>query len=237
MSAPKLSVASLDAAYGQAQVLFDVSIHVGAGEAVALLGRNGAGKSTTFRSILGLIARRSGAIAFDGEDISKCPTYEIVRRGLGYVPEDRRIFSDLTVEENLQVGRQPPRPNAPTWTLERLFAIFPNLRELRARAGAHMSGGEQQMLTIARTLMGNPSLLMLDEPSEGLAPRIVEQMIEAIREMKREGLGLFVSEQNIAFARLVAERVYVIEKGAIRFAGTMAEFDARPDVRDAYLAF
>jgi branched-chain amino acid transport system ATP-binding protein len=237
LNAAKLSVASLDAAYGQAQVLFDVSLRVGAGEAVALLGRNGAGKSTTFRSILGLIARRSGAIVFDGEDISKCPTYEIVRRGLGYVPEDRRIFSDLTVEENLQVGRQPPRPNAPTWTLERLFAIFPNLRELRGRDGAHMSGGEQQMLTIARTLMGNPSLLMLDEPSEGLAPRIVEQMIEAIREMKREGLGLFVSEQNIAFARLVAERVYVIEKGAIRFAGTMAEFDARPDVRDAYLAF
>jgi branched-chain amino acid transport system ATP-binding protein len=237
LNAAKLSVASLDAAYGQAQVLFDVSLHVGAGEAVALLGRNGAGKSTTFRSILGLIARRSGAIAFDGEDISKRPTYEIVRRGLGYVPEDRRIFSDLTVEENLQVGRQPPRPNAPTWTLERLFAIFPNLRELRGRDGAHMSGGEQQMLTIARTLMGNPSLLLLDEPSEGLAPRIVEQMIEAIREMKREGLGLFISEQNIAFARLVAERVYVIEKGAIRFAGTMAEFDARPDVRDAYLAF
>jgi branched-chain amino acid transport system ATP-binding protein len=236
LNAAKLSVESLDAAYGQAQVLFDVSLHVGAGEAVALLGRNGAGKSTTFRSILGLIARRSGAIVFDGEDISKRPTYEIVRRGLGYVPEDRRIFSDLTVEENLQVGRQPPRPNAPTWTLERLFAIFPNLRELRGRDGAHMSGGEQQMLTIARTLMGNPSLLLLDEPSEGLAPRIVEQMIEAIREMKREGLGVFVSEQNIAFARLVAERVYVIEKGAIRFSGTIAEFDARPDVRDAYLA-
>jgi branched-chain amino acid transport system ATP-binding protein len=236
LNAAKLSVANLEAAYGQAQVLFDVSLHVGAGEAVALLGRNGAGKSTTFRSILGLIARRNGAIIFDGEDISKRPTYEIVRRGLGYVPEDRRIFSDLTVEENLQVGRQPPRPNAPTWTLERLFAIFPNLRELRGRDGAHMSGGEQQMLTIARTLMGNPSLLLLDEPSEGLAPRIVEQMIEAIREMKREGLGVFVSEQNLAFARLVAERVYVIEKGAIRFSGTMAEFDARPDVRDAYLA-
>jgi branched-chain amino acid transport system ATP-binding protein len=237
LSTAKLSVAGLDAAYGRAQVLFDVSLHVGAGEAVALLGRNGAGKSTTFRSILGLIARRNGTVVFDGDDISKCPTYEIVRRGLGYVPEDRRIFSDLTVEENLQVGRQPPRPNAPTWTPERLFAIFPNLRELRGRDGAHMSGGEQQMLTIARTLMGNPSLLLLDEPSEGLAPRIVEQMIEAIGEMKREGLSLFVNEQNLAFARLVAERVYVIEKGAIRFAGTMAEFDARPDVRDAYLAF
>ena len=190
----------------------------------------------TFRAILGLIGRRSGKVVFDGEDIANHPPYEIVRRGLGYVPEDRRIFSDLTVEENLLVGRQPPRPDAPTWTPERLFAIFPNLRELRRRAGGRISGGEQQMLTIARTLMGNPSLLLLDEPSEGLAPRIVEQMIEAIREMKREGLSLLVSEQNLAFARLVAERIYVIEKGTIRFAGTMAEFDARPDVRDTYLA-
>ena len=165
------------------------------------------------------------------------PMYRRARRGIGYLPQEESIFRKLTVEENLQVGRQPARSNAPTWTLERLFAIFPNLRELRGRAGARISGGEQQMLTIARTLMGNPSLLLLDEPSEGLAPRIVEQMIEAIREMKREGLSLFVSEQNLAFARLVAERVYVIEKGNIRFAGTMSEFDARPDVRDAYLAF
>ena len=237
MSAAKLSVAGLEAAYGQARVLFDISLDVGPGEAVALLGRNGAGKSTTFRAILGLVANRSGKVAFDGEDIARLPPYEIVRRGLGYVPEDRRIFSDLTVEENLLVGRQPPRPGAPAWSAERLFEVFPNLREMRGRLGARMSGGEQQMLTIARTLMGNPSLLLLDEPSEGLAPRIVEQMIEAIREMKREGLSLLVSEQNLNFARLVAERVYVIEKGAIRFAGTMAEFDARPDVRDAYLAF
>jgi branched-chain amino acid transport system ATP-binding protein len=237
VSAASLSVAGLTAAYGQAQVLFDVSLEIAAGEAVALLGRNGAGKSTTLRAILGLIPRSNGRVVFEGEDISKLRPYEIVRRGLGYVPEDRRIFSDLTVEENLQVGRQPPRFKAPTWTQERLFAIFPNLRELRRRAGARISGGEQQMLTIARTLMGNPSLLLLDEPSEGLAPRIVEQMIEAIHEMKREGLSLFVSEQNLAFARLVADRVYVIEKGKIRFAGTISEFDARPDVRDAYLAF
>ena len=236
MRAAKLSVAELNAAYGQAQVLFDVSLKIAAGEAVALLGRNGAGKSTLFRAILGLISRRSGKVVFDGEDITNHPPYEIVRRGLGYVPEDRRIFSDLTVEENLLVGRQPPRPDAPTWTPERLFAIFPNLREARRRAGGRISGGEQQMLTIARTLMGNPSLLLLDEPSEGLAPRIVGQMIEAIREMKREGLSLLVSEQNLAFARLVAEQIYVIEKGTVRFAGTMAEFDARPDVRDTYLA-
>ena len=232
----KLQVSGLHAAYGQARVLFDVALEVGAGDAVALIGRNGAGKSTTFKAILGLVAHRDGAIMFDGADISSAPTHEIVRRGLGYVPEDRRIFSDLTTEENLRVGRQTPRAGAPRWTPERLYDIFPNLRELRHRAGSHMSGGEQQMLAIARTLMGNPSLLLLDEPSEGLAPRIVEQMIEAIVEMKREGLGLLVSEQNLAFARLVADRVYVIEKGCIRFSGTMAEFDARPDVRDAYLA-
>jgi branched-chain amino acid transport system ATP-binding protein len=231
-----LSVSGLEAGYGRARILFDVGLEAGAGEAVALLGRNGAGKSTTMRAILGLVSERTGRVTFAGEDISRLPAYEIVRRGLGYVPEDRRIFSDLTVEENLRVGRRPPRAGAPVWTPERLAGIFPNLRELRGRLGSRMSGGEQQMLTIARTLMGNPSLLLLDEPSEGLAPLIVEQMIAAIREMKREGLGLLVSEQNLAFARLVADRVYVIEKGRVRFGGTMAEFDARPDIRDGYLA-
>jgi branched-chain amino acid transport system ATP-binding protein len=232
----KLRIAGLNAAYGRAHILFDVSLEVGAGEAVALIGRNGAGKSTTLRAILGLIANRSGAILFDDADVSRLAPFEIARRGLGYVPEDRRIFSDLTVEENLEVGRQSPRVGAPLWTAERLFEIFPNLRETRARLGGRLSGGEQQMLTIARTLMGNPSLVLLDEPSEGLAPKIVEQMIAAILEMKREGLSLLISEQNLHFARLVADRVAVIEKGRIRFAGTMAEFDARPDIRDAYLA-
>jgi len=232
----KLIVSNLDAAYGRAHILFGVSLDVAAGEAVALVGRNGAGKSTTFRAILGLIARRSGAILFDGTDLVRLAPYEIARRGLGYVPEDRRIFADLTVTENLEVGRQKPRLGAPQWTMERLFEIFPNLAETSGRLGGRLSGGEQQMLTIARTLMGNPSLVLLDEPSEGLAPKIVEQMIAAILEMKREGLSLLISEQNLHFARLVADRVAVIEKGRIRFAGTMAEFDARPDIRDAYLA-
>jgi len=231
-----LSVRNLNAAYGRARALFDVSLDVAPGEAVALLGRNGAGKSTTFRAILGLLKTRAGEVSFAGRDLIRLATHEIVRLGLGYVPEDRRIFSDLTVAENLSVGRRPPRPDAPAWTPERLYEIFPNLAELSGRPGARMSGGEQQMLAIARTLMGNPSLLLLDEPSEGLAPRIVEQMIAAIREMKQRGLGVLVAEQNLAFARLVAERVYVIEKGAVRFSGAMAEFDARPDVRDAYLA-
>jgi len=231
-----LAVRNLNASYGRARALFDVSLDVRPGEAVALLGRNGAGKSTTFRAILGLLKTRSGDLRFAGCDLARLPTHAIVRLGLGYVPEDRRIFSDLTVDENLSVGRREPRAGAPAWTPERLYEIFPNLAELRHRAGARMSGGEQQMLAIARTLMGNPSMLLLDEPSEGLAPRIVEQMIAAIREMKREGLGMLVAEQNLAFARLIAERVYVIEKGAVRFSGTMAEFDARADVRDAYLA-
>jgi len=232
----KLTVKGLNAAYGRAHILYDVALDVGAGEVVALVGRNGAGKSTTLRSILGLVTNCSGEIVFDGAVVSNLPTYERVRRGLGYVPEDRRIFSDLTVDDNLEVGRQSERAGAPLWTRERLFEIFPNLRELRNRPGGRMSGGEQQMLAIARTLMGSPSLVLLDEPSEGLAPKIVEQMIEAILAMKREGLSLLLSEQNIRFARLIADRVCVIEKGRIRYFGTTAEFDARPDIRDAYLA-
>jgi branched-chain amino acid transport system ATP-binding protein len=236
MSGAGLTVHNLSAYYGRARALFDVSLEVHPGEAVALLGRNGAGKSTTFRAILGLLKTRSGDLRFAGHDLARLPTHAIVRLGLGYVPEDRRIFSDLTVAENLSVGRRAARAGAFAWTPEKLYEIFPNLAELRYRAGARMSGGEQQMLASARTLMGNPSLLLLDEPSEGLAPRIVEQMIGGIEEMKREGLGMLIAEQNLAFARLVASRVYVIEKGAVRFSGTVAEFDAAPGVRDAYLA-
>jgi branched-chain amino acid transport system ATP-binding protein len=236
MTEAGLTVQNLNASYGRARALFDVSLDVRPGEAVALLGRNGAGKSTTFRAILGLLKTRSGDLHFAGHDLVHLPTHAIVRLGLGYVPEDRRIFSDLTVAENLSVGRRAGRAGAAAWTPEKLYEIFPNLAELRHRAGARMSGGEQQMLAIARTLMGNPSLLLLDEPSEGLAPRIVEQMIAAIAEMKREGLGMLIAEQNFAFARLVASRVYVIEKGAVRFSGAVAEFDAAPGVRDAYLA-
>jgi branched-chain amino acid transport system ATP-binding protein len=233
---PKLAVKDLNAGYGRAHILYDIALEVGAGEAVALVGRNGAGKSTTLRSILGLVANCEGEIVFDDRPISHLPAYERVRRGLGYVPEDRRIFSDLTVDENLEVGSRNRRRGAPQWTRERLFEIFPNLRELRSRLGGRMSGGEQQMLAIARTLMGNPSLILLDEPSEGLAPKIVEQMIEAIMLMKREGLGLLLSEQNLRLARLVADRICVIEKGHVRFCGTVDEFDARPDIRDTYLA-
>jgi branched-chain amino acid transport system ATP-binding protein len=232
----KLIVNGLNAAYGRAHILHDVSLDVAAGEVVALVGRNGAGKSTTLRAILGLVESCEGDIVLDRMPLSHLPVYERVRRGLGYVPEDRRIFSDLTADENLEVGRRSARRGAPEWTRERLLDIFPNLRELRSRRGGQMSGGEQQMLAIARTLMGNPSLLLLDEPSEGLAPTIVERMIEAILTMKRQGLSLLLSEQNVRFAGLVADRTCVIEKGRVRFFGTTAEFDARSDIRNAYLA-
>jgi branched-chain amino acid transport system ATP-binding protein len=232
----KLSVQDLNSHYGPAHILFDVALDVAEGEVVALLGRNGAGKSTTFRSIVGLVEQRSGRIVFEGNDVSDQPTHAVVRAGLGYVPEERRIFTDLTVEENLEVGRQPKRQNAPHWTRDRLFELFPNLGEMRNRPGGRMSGGEQQMLTIARTLMGNPSLVLLDEPSEGLSPKIVEQMIDAIRTMKQEGVSILVSEQNLHFARLISDRAYIIERGRICFGGTMAELDARPDIRDAHLS-
>jgi branched-chain amino acid transport system ATP-binding protein len=232
----KLEVTGLNSHYGPAHILFDISLEVGDGEVVALLGRNGAGKSTTFRSIIGLVAQRSGRILFEGSDVSAAPTHAIVRAGLGYVPEERRIFTNLTVDENLEVGRQPVRPNAPHWTRDKIFALFPNLAEMRNRPGGRMSGGEQQMLTIARTLMGNPSLVLLDEPSEGLSPKIVEQMVEAILAMKRAGVSVVVSEQNFHFAKLICDRAWIVERGRICFSGTMAELDARPEIRDAHLA-
>ena len=232
----KLTVEGLNSHYGPAHILFDIALEVGEGDVVALLGRNGAGKSTTFRSIVGLVEQRSGRVVFEGRDVSNQPTYAIVSHGLGYVPEERRIFTDLTVDENLEVGRQPARPNAPTWDRDKLFALFPNLGEMRSRQGGRMSGGEQQMLTIARTLMGNPSLVLLDEPSEGLSPKIVEQMVDAILTMKKAGVSIVVSEQNLHFARLISDRAYIIERGRICFGGTMAELDARPDIRDAHLA-
>jgi branched-chain amino acid transport system ATP-binding protein len=228
MSAAMLEVEALKAWYGAAQILFAPSFHVGRGEVVALMGRNGAGKSTMIKALMGLVAQRSGAVRFLGEDIARLRPFEIARRGLGFVPEDRRIFSDLTVRENLDIGRQAPRRHpagrmAPSWTPEKLFAIFPNLAAMLDRRGAHMSGGEQQMLTVARTLMGNPLLVMLDEPSEGVAPVIVEQMANAIVELKNEGLSVLLSEQNIHFAELVCDRVYVLEKGQLQWHGPMAE--------------
>lgn len=231
-----LAVRGLQAWYGRAHILTGVDLTVGRGEVVALMGRNGAGKTTAMKAIMGLLDRRAGSVAFDGRDVSTLPPHRIARLGLGYVPEDRRVFTDLTVEENLEVGRQPPRPGAPHWTPERLYALFPNLAEMRGRRGGRMSGGEQQMLTLARTLMGNPSLLLLDEPSEGLAPRIVQQMAHALRALKAEGLSILLSEQNLTFAAAVADRTSVIEKGQIRFEGPMQALLEDEEVRRAYLA-
>lgn len=231
----KLAVSDLNSHYGPAHILFDIALEVGEGEVVALLGRNGAGKSTTFRSIVGLVELRSGRIVFEGADVSDKPTHEIVRRGLGYVPEERRIFTELTVEENLEVGRQPKRPNAPHWTREKLFALFPNLGEMRKRPGGRMSGGEQQMLTIARTLMGNPLVVLLDEPSEGIAPVIVEEIADTIVELKKRGLSILLSEQNVGFAEIVSDRAYMLEKGQIRWGGTMAELAENAEVQRSYL--
>jgi len=236
VSAPLLEVRDLHAWYGRAHILMGVDLTVGRGEVVALMGRNGAGKSTTLKGIMGLVDRRQGHVAFAGRDIAALPPHRIARLGVGYVPEERRIFTELTVRENLEVGRQDPRTQAPTWTPDRLYALFPNLAEMKDRRGGRMSGGEQQMLTLARTLMGNPALLLLDEPSEGLAPRIVQQMADAIRALKAEGLSVLVSEQNLAFAAAVADRAAVIEKGRIRWEGTMAALREDEAARKAYLA-
>jgi branched-chain amino acid transport system ATP-binding protein len=235
-----LAVEGLSAWYGAARILYDLAFEVRRGEVVALMGRNGAGKSTTMRAVMNLVGRRSGAVHFNGHDISYAKPFEIARLGLGFTPEDRRIFSDLTVLENLDVGRQPPRrftdgTPAPAWTEEKLFALFPNLGEMPQRLGGRMSGGEQQMLTVARTLMGNPLLVLLDEPSEGVAPVIVEQMANTILELKNEGLSILLSEQNVHFAELVSDRVYVLEKGQIRWHGNMAELAQNTDMQRAYL--
>ena len=236
MSSPMLDVRGLNAFYGKAQMLFDVTLNVGAGEVVALMGRNGAGKSTTIKSIMGILQQAHGRVHFMGEDISGLAPFQIARRGLGFVPEDRRVFSELTVMQNLEVGRQPARPGLLPWTPERLFALFPNLGEMPDRPGGSMSGGEQQMLTVARTLMGNPLLLMLDEPSEGVAPVIVEQMAHMILQLKQQGLAILLSEQNLHFARLVCDRAYLLEQGQIRFSGSMQDLAANKEVQQSYLS-
>lgn len=230
-----LDVTNVAAAYGHAKVLFDVTLTLQPGEVVALMGRNGAGKSTTLKAIMGLVPATAGTMRFADTDITTMAPHRIARLGLGYVPEERRIFTDLTVYENLEVGRKPAQSGMRPWTPETLFSIFPNLAEMKGRRASAMSGGEQQMLTIARTLMGNPRAVLLDEPSEGLAPVIVEEMAEAVLRMKAEGIGVLLSEQNLHFAAAVSDRAYVIEKGTIQFGGTMAELEANDAIREAYL--
>lgn len=231
-----LEVNSINSHYGKAHILHDLSFKVGSGEVVSLLGRNGAGKTTTVKSIMQLLKPSSGDVVFEGKSLIKRAAHQVAKLGIGYVPEERRIFTDLTILENLEVGRQSARDNMPAWTEERLFDIFPNLYERRHNRGKALSGGEQQMLTIARTLMGNPRLLLLDEPSEGIAPVIVEQMAKTIVTLKEEGLSVLLSEQNLHFAKLVSDRAVIVESGEIKFDGTFTELEASPEIRDAYLS-
>ena len=212
-----LRVESINTFYGGAQILFYLTLEVKSGEVVALLGRNGAGKTTTFKSIMGIAALKRGAIYFKDQAIQSLPPFKTCTRGLGYVPQDRRIFMGLTVLENLEVGRQPSRKGFKPWTPERLFQLFPNLAERRHLTGGMLSGGEQQMLSIARTLMGNPELIILDEPSEGLAPVIVKQLAKTIRKIKSEGISVLMAEQNLNFARSVCDRVCIVYQGSIRY--------------------
>jgi branched-chain amino acid transport system ATP-binding protein len=221
-------------AYGLSQVLFGVSLEVSRGECVCLLGRNGVGKTTTMRSIMGLTPPTRGRVEWKGRDVTRRAPYEVAKLGIGFVPEDRRIFADLTVWENLDVATR--RIPGGGFTIERVYEIFPKLAELRDRQGGFLSGGEQQMLTIARTLMGNPELLLLDEPSEGLAPLVVEHLAEQIGRLKRDGLTILLAEQNVDFSLDLADRVYVLEKGTVRYEGSAQAFRADESIRHQYLA-
>ncbi|HEY4637686.1 MAG TPA: ABC transporter ATP-binding protein [Burkholderiales bacterium] len=222
-----LEVRALSAAYGKAQVLFGLDFSARAGEVLVLLGRNGAGKTTALKRIMGLLPPQSGEIRFCGERIDALPPYRIARLGLGYVPEERRIFTDLTVRENLEVGRQPARASTVDWTPGKLFALFPNLGRMQDRLGGRMSGGEQQMLALARTLMGNPRAILLDEPAEGLAPLVAGQVATAILELKARGLCVLLSEQNLRFARRVADRACLLEQGHVVASGTLDAVQAQ----------
>jgi branched-chain amino acid transport system ATP-binding protein len=229
-----LAVNDIHAAYGSSRVLFGISLHVARGECVCLLGRNGVGKSTTMRAIMGLTPPFAGRVVWKGQDIAGWPSFRIARAGVGFVPEDRRIFAELSVRENLEVAaRAAGRPGR--WDAEAVFELFPKLRELGGRRGGYLSGGEQQMLTIGRTLMGNPELLLLDEPSEGLAPIVVDNLLENVGRLKREGLTIVLAEQGVEFSLALADRVYVLEKGAVRFSGSVAELRDNPRLRDELL--
>jgi len=228
-------VSGLEVYYGLSHILFGVCLRAAPGEVVALLGRNGAGKSTTLKAIMGLVPPEAGRVLFRGEDLAGKPSYLICRKGIGFVPEDRRIFPALTVRENLEVGRRPDGRGDPRRSMERAYAMFPALRNLADRRGASLSGGEQQMLAVARTLVGNPALLLLDEPSEGLAPRVVHVMADHILRLKQEGMTILLSEQNLHFATRVSDRAYILEKGRIQYEGTMEQLRACAEVRRRYL--
>jgi len=222
-----LKLESINTFYGKAQIIFDLNLEARAGEVTVLLGRNGAGKTTTFKSIMGLVKMVSGKTIFNHTRIEHLPPHRICRAGLGYVPEDRRIFSGLSIMENLEVARQPSRKGLKPWTPERLFELFPNLGEKPGQCGANLSGGEQQMLTIARTLMGNPQLVILDEPSEGLAPVILAELAKTVAKLKKEGVAVLMAEQNLKFAQTVGDRAYIIEQGRMRHESTVSDLSRK----------
>jgi branched-chain amino acid transport system ATP-binding protein len=230
-----LRIEDLHSAYGLSRVLFGISLDIAAGECVCLLGRNGVGKTTTMRSVMGLLRPSSGRVLWKGTDIAGWSPYRVARAGIGFVPEDRRVFAELTVWENLDVAARVGARSG-HWTLDAVYGLFPKLAELRNRMGGYLSGGEQQMLTIARTLMGNPELLLLDEPSEGLAPLVVEALLDNIRTLKAEGLTILLAEQGVDFSLALADRVYILEKGTIRHSGPAAELRDDAALRDRLLA-
>jgi branched-chain amino acid transport system ATP-binding protein len=232
----ELVVQNINTYYGLSHILFDVSLNVGRGEVVVLLGRNGAGKTTTILSIMGLNPPKSGRVVYGGQDITGWAPYRIARLGIGYVPEDRKIFPDLTVLGNLEVGRKAFKGKAPSWTIERIYGMFPVLKDFSHRAGGTLSGGQRQMLTIARTLMGNPELLLLDEPTEGLAPLVVKMLGEFLDMIKQEGVTVLLSEQNLKFALKHADRAYIVDNGIIKYQGSIAELSRDEEVKKKYLA-
>jgi branched-chain amino acid transport system ATP-binding protein len=231
-----LQVENIHTYYGLSQVLFDVSLEIDKGEVVVLLGRNGAGKTTTMVSIMGLNPPKKGRVTYKGQDITGMTPYKVARLGIGFVPEDRRIFPDLTVEANLDVGRMNVQKKSNPWTLERVYQIFPVLGKFARRRGGTLSGGEQQMLTIARTLMGNPEVILLDEPSEGLAPLVVRMLGEFIDVLKKEGVTVLLSEQNVKFALKHSDRAYIVDKGTIKYQGTIAQLEKDEEIKKQYLA-
>jgi branched-chain amino acid transport system ATP-binding protein len=230
-----LKVEAIHTAYGLSQVLFGVSLEVHPGECIALIGRNGVGKTTTMRSIMGLTPPSSGRVVWKGQDIAHLPAHRIARLGIGFVPEDRRIFPELSVWENLDIARRGASNGRAAWREEQVFALFPDLASIKDRKGGVLSGGQQQMLTIARTLMGNPELLLLDEPSEGLAPLIVEQLEARVAQLKATGLSIVLAEQNLRFVMALADRVYILEKGEVRYTGTPADLRADDGIVRQYL--
>jgi branched-chain amino acid transport system ATP-binding protein len=231
----QLEVDGIRTSYGLSQVLFGISFQVEKGQCVALVGRNGVGKSTTMRSIIGLTPPRRGRVMWNGQNIAGLPAHRVSRLGIGFVPEDRRIFPDLTVWENLDIARRPPANGGPAWSEEQVFALFPDLAEIQTRRGGVLSGGQQQMLTIARSLMGNPELLLLDEPSEGLAPKVVETLRERIKQLTDSGLSIILAEQNLKFVLYLSDYLHILEKGEIKYSGTPAELNANQAIQDKYL--